>query len=43
MRKCNLKKKIEVRIKKRMALKESKEARKRMGQTPKKGGKPWNR
>ena len=43
MRKCNLKKKIEVRIKKKTALKESNEARKLMRLHLKKGGKSWER
>lgn len=43
MRKCNLKKKIEVRIKKKTALKESNEARKLMRLPLKKGGKSWER
>lgn len=43
MRKCNLKKKIEVRIKKKTALKESNEAKKLMRLPLKKGGKSWER
>lgn len=43
MRKCNLKKKIEVRIKKKTTLKESNKARKLMGLPLKKGGKSWER
>lgn len=43
MRKCNLKKKIEVRIKKKTALKESNKARKLMRLPLKKGGKSWER
>lgn len=36
MRKANLKKKIEARIKKKLALKESNEARKKLGKSPRK-------
>jgi hypothetical protein len=43
MRKCNLKKKIEVRIKKKTTLKEPNKTRKLMGLPLKKGGKSWER
>lgn len=43
MRKANLRKKIEARIKKKTALKASNEARKRLGKPLKKGGNQWKR